>query len=288
MSKIVLAGSGVVGRAAGESFARQGHQVVYVDVKDSTLASLRRAGREAVPPEDLRLDGVDFVFVSVPTPTTRSGVDLSYLTDVTNNLGRQLAGCSGGYPIIVYRSTALPGTTRKTLLPLLESVSGKTVGVDFGLAFSPVYLRDASALADTLHPPVIVLATLEEDDRAHKALVELMSGFGAPLSWLALEEAEFQKYASNIANATKISIFNLLRQVAMRMGIDPTQAFALTAQSAEGLYNPAYGTRDMGPYAGECLPKDMKAFIHFMNMLDVDPSILEEMERLNDALGVPA
>ena len=50
------------------------------------------------------------------------------------------------YPIIVVRSTVMPGTTQKIIIPLLEDFSGEKAGIDFGVCFNPEFLREGFGL----------------------------------------------------------------------------------------------------------------------------------------------
>src|SRR5262245_63378310 len=78
------------------------------------------------------------------------------------------------FHVVVTRSTMLPGTTRSLVIPLLEAVSGKRVGVDFGVAVYPEFLREGTALDDFDHPPLVVMAS--SDERTRRLIAELNPG----------------------------------------------------------------------------------------------------------------
>jgi UDP-glucose 6-dehydrogenase len=83
-----------------------------------------------------------------------------------------------------------------------------------------------------------------------------------PISIVGSREAEVQKYMHNIFNACKITFFNEMRLVCQGLGITNVQQILdLVVESAEGVWNPFYGVRDLGPFDGECLPKDIEAFL---------------------------
>ncbi len=136
MSRITIVGSGVVGRATGKGFIEHGNSVTFVDVDEVTINRLSEEGYVAVYPSDVDLDGVDAVFVSVSAPTVPYGVDLSYLEQACKSLGMALTECRTR-PVIVFRCTMPPGTTRDFLIPLLEAASGKKPGEDFGVCYNP-------------------------------------------------------------------------------------------------------------------------------------------------------
>ncbi|RLS33413.1 MAG: hypothetical protein DWH79_06830 [Planctomycetota bacterium] len=104
-------------------------------------------------------------------------------------------------------------------------------------------------------------------------------GGEAPVVRVPLEAAELQKYIHNSFNALKISFFNEMRCVAERMDLkaEVETMFSVTRQSAEGMWNPADGTRDWGPVSGPCLPKDVEAFLGWMRSCDLASPLLESL-----------
>lgn len=285
MARIMIIGAGVVGGATGAGFVRHGNDVTFVDIDQRRIDQLTEQGSRAVTPNDIDLNKVDAVFVSVTALTGENGIDLTYLLEATRNLGNKLAAVTDGYPVIVFRCTLPPGTVRNTLTPLLEDMSGRKAGTDFGVVYNPEFLRAATAEQDFMNPRAIVLASFDERDRAHVIIRDIMLSFGAPIHWVSLEEAELLKYINNVFNAVKISFFNFVRLVAAEVGVDPTNAFNLSTETAEGLWNPTYGTRNHGAFGGVCLPKDTEALRHFAEALGVDVSLLAAVQRINDIIA---
>ena len=115
-----------------------------------------------------------------------------------------------------------------------------------------------------------------------------MPGSECPVYRVPIREAEFQKYAHNLTNALKISFFNELRRVAVAIGVDAERVFALVAQSSEAMWNAEYGTHDLGPYGGACLPKDLEAFLLWADREGLDSShlVCRQAEQLPRASAV--
>jgi len=288
MAEIVVVGSGVVGRATGLGLIDHDHQLTFVDIDDKIVTSLQAEGYSAVTPEKLELTGSEVIFVSVTALTGASGIDLSHLLAATGMIGDKIKHAGPGFPVVVFRCTMPPGTTRETLIPLLEKVSGKRVSRDFGVVYCPEYLRAATASEDFRRPRIVTLASCTRHDRAHDRVAHLMSDFGAALHWLPFEAAEFQKYVNNVGNAVKISTYNWFRLLAEKVGLDNDQierAFELSVLSAEGLWNSSYGTRNFGPYSGACLPKDTAALKAYARDIGVDTALLDAVEDVNQAVG---
>lgn len=263
MALIAIIGSGIVGEATGKAFARLGHSVIFSDVNEEKLESLRKEGYRSCKPDALEHEPVDLFFIAVPTPQKEDGtVNLSYIESAVKALGLGPLRHLNTYPVVVMKCTLPPGTISGTLIPLLEDYSGKRAGTDFGVVAEPEYLREKSATEDAQSPRVVVAGS--QDPRAMHALEWIRSPFHCPFVPLNLEEAELQKYVHNLFNATKISFFNDLRPVCERLnGVDCEHVFQVAMETAEGSWNHKYGTRAMGPFGGSCLPKDTIGFLRW-------------------------
>jgi len=286
MARIAIVGSGVVGQATGKGFISKGYVVTFIDVKEDVINQLRRQGYGALSPSELNLVDQDVVFVSVCTPTVNGKVVLDHLADACKTIGKALKPAiekrPEKYRVVAIRSTAIPGTLDNVVIPALEKNSGKKAGQDFGVAVNPEYLREKQAERDFSNPWIVVIGT--GDDATWKILERLYRPFGCPIHRLSIKEAEFQKYAHNLFNATKISFFNEMRLVAGAIGLDPSELFALVAQSAEGMWHPAYGIRNMGPFGGSCLPKDTAAFLTFAKERGIQAPLLAAVIEVNEML----
>jgi nucleotide sugar dehydrogenase len=280
----MIVGAGVVGSATGKGFLKHGNSVIFVDVDDLTVSRLSAEGFTAIYPPDAELTGIDAVFISVTAPTEPYGIDLSYLEQACKSLGAALAECRT-QPVIVFRCTLPPGTTRERLIPLLEAASGKRAGTDFGVCYNPEYLRAYCAERDFLHPRIVTIGRDRAADEFGHRVAGIYTCFGAPVYYCTYEEAEFQKYVHNLYNATKISFFNELRAVAESLGFDPAQAFSYTALSAQGVWDSLYGTHDQGPYGGTCLPKDVGAWLGFTAGRGLPAPLLTAVREVNRACG---
>ncbi|GAA4389534.1 2-dehydropantoate 2-reductase N-terminal domain-containing protein [Tsukamurella soli] len=283
--KVLVVGAGVVGTATAFGLIDRGHDVTLVDIAEDRVSALQRNGYQAVTPDDMNFDDVDVAFVCVPTPTDHgTGTDLAPVLAATQSIGERIRTATRNFPVIAFRSTVPPGTVRQSLIPLLEETSGKSAGHQFGVVYNPEYLRAAHAREDFLHPRAVTIASLSENDRSHQIVADIVSSFCADIHWLPFEAAELQKYINNVGNAIKISTYNWFRLLADKCGLETEfiqRAFEISVLSAEGLWNPAYGTRDFGPYSGGCLPKDTLALLNFASDLGVDTALIEATQAVN-------
>lgn len=258
--KIAVIGSGFVGEATGRGLAQHNHDVTFVDVIPERVAELRADGLDAHLNKDYERITTDVTMFCVPTPTKGASIQLEYLTEAIKTFAKRLKSHKK-YHVVVIRSTVPPKTTRTVVLPLIEEISGKKAGEDFGLCMQPEYLREATAKQDFARPWFILIGQL--DERSGDILHKVYNKFDAPIERTGLDEAEFQKYVHNVYNAVKIAFFNEMRLVAKKQKWDADAMFRATAESCEAIWNPMYGLRDFGPFDGSCLPKDTRALLQW-------------------------
>jgi UDPglucose 6-dehydrogenase len=230
---------------------------------------------------------VDAVMLAVPTPSVDGQIVLDYIEAAALDVGRGLAKAEH-FVAVVVRSTVPPTTTEDRVTPILARASGKQVGVDFGVAMNPEFLRQVTSEQDFARPWITVLGT--SDRRTAELLDALYRPFGALIVNCTPTEAETIKYVNNAYNAVKISYFNEVHAICEQLGIDSNLVGSAVARSAESMWNPLYGTRGGVPYGGACLPKDTTAFLQFVRAQGLDHLMLEATIEVNQRLEqtVPA
>jgi len=279
LMNISILGSGVVGEATGRGLASYGNKVVFNDVNQNKLSDLENKGYKTTKSV---LDAVyhsDIVFVCVPTPTTDDQIDLSYIKAITVDLGKALKQAQK-YTVLVYKSTILPQTTRKTIIPELEKVSGLRAGKDFGVCMNPEFLTELSPLQDFLNPARIVIG--EFDKKSGDILEQAYTSFKRPIIRTDLETAEMIKYVSNLFLASKISFFNEVYMNCSELGINSnlvSEAASLDPRIGK------YGTRGGKPFGGMCFPKDLAAFLAFTQSKKLSSKILCAVDKVNQEIA---
>lgn len=258
--RVAIIGSGFVGKATGNGLAKHNNEVVFVDVNPRVVAALREEGFEAFHSREYQSITTEMTMFCVPTPTVGKKIQLDIIKEAVTSFAERLK-THDKYHVAVIRSTVPPETTRKKVLPLIEKISGKKAGKDFGLAMQPEYLREATAKADFERPWFLLIG--EYDKKSGRAVEKLYKSFNAPVEHCTLEEAEIQKYVHNVYNAVKVAFFNEMRIAIKKKGWDANKIFHATAESCEGMWNALYGIRDYGPFDGSCLPKDTRALLEW-------------------------
>jgi UDPglucose 6-dehydrogenase len=281
MANIVVVGAGVVGQATGKGLAKKGHAITFVDICPQKLAQLQQLGMRATVIQEVNWEVVDIVLLTVSTPTEGERIILDHLKWAAHDVGVGLR-TTNHYICVVVRSTVPPTTTEDEIKPLLEAASGKRVGIDFGLAFNPEFLRQRSSEQDFDHPWITVLGVA--DGRTQMILQKLYAPFGGLMVCCQPTEAEMIKYVNNIFNAIKISYFNEVHQICEQLNIDSGLVGSVVARSAEGMWNPLYGIRGGLPYGGACLPKDTVAFSSFCSDRGITHAMLTAAIQVNKQL----
>ncbi len=276
--KITVFGSGFVGKATGLGFKKHKNDVTFIDIDKKKVDALNKEGHRALTPDQLTKIESDVTMFCVPTPTKGTAIQLDYLREAIGKFSTLLKDHKG-YHVAVIRSTVPPQTTRKNVLPLIEKISGKKAGKDFGLVMQPEYLREKTAEDDFSRPWFVLIGAL--DEKSGDVIEKLYRPFDAPIERCSLDEAEFQKYVHNVYNAVKIAFFNEMRVIAKTEGWDADAVFRATAESCEGIWNPMYGLKDFGPFDGSCLPKDSRALLQWGDNNKYDLGILRAVIKEN-------
>jgi UDPglucose 6-dehydrogenase len=275
---VSIVGTGAVGKATGTGLKQLGHSVRFYDSNSRVLEDLRNQEFPVTDSLAVSVTSSDVVMICVPTPTVNRRQNLGHVLEAATQIGAALSNVIA-YKLVVVRSTVLPGSTRREIIPVLERASGKKVGDEFGVCANPEFLRASSPLEDFLSSSRIVIG--ESDSRAGATLTRLYQGLRRPIVRCGLEEAELIKYASNAFLANKISFFNEIYRIARRLGADDTVVSrAVSMDERIG----GYGVVGGRAFDGPCLPKDLDALVTFVRELGLEPGLLRETARVNEEM----
>jgi GDP-mannose 6-dehydrogenase len=292
--RISVFGLGYVGTVSAGCLARNGHQVIGVDPNTAKaeminsgqspiietgigeiIAKATEEGRlSATTDPQLAVRETDLSLICVGTPSRPNGsLDTSFLVTVCREIGEALKE-KEGFHLIVVRSTVLPGTNAREVVPELERASGKKVGVGFGLCSNPEFLREGSAVFDFDHPPKTVIG--ESDARSGEMLAQLYEDLDAPLICVEIPIAELVKYADNCWHATKITFANEIGNIAKAVDVDSHRVMEIFCQDLKLNISSAY-LKPGQAFGGSCLPKDVRAITHRARDLDVEAPLLSSL-----------
>jgi UDPglucose 6-dehydrogenase len=281
--EVLIVGSGVVGSATGGALLAKGHSVAFIDKNPERCAVLKQRGLSASTSIALPPATASIVLVSVPTPSTNTGYDLTWLEEATRSIGLAIRE-SKSFHIVGIRSTVAPGVCANNVTQWLEESSGKSADIGFAVASVPEFLREESASSDAEEPWITVIGA--RNAAARHELMELFEPLGGKLH--VFDDtilAETIKIIHNCYNATKISFWNEMWLLCENLGIDQREVGEVVAHSAEGSFNPLYGIRGGYPFGGACLPKDLDGLIGFGERKQIPMPLLNAVRAVNAAIA---
>jgi UDPglucose 6-dehydrogenase len=319
--EVGIIGAGYVGLATGACLAHLGHRVTCLDNDEERVTSLGegrvpfyepglddlvtrtvRAGRLSFAGTE-RLAGVvrgaDVVFIAVGTPQGDDGsADLSNVASVARQVGRALAGSSQRErALVVVNKSTVPVGSGDYVSRLIREGAGDEDLADFLVVSNPEFLREGSAVYDTLFPDRIVAgADSREPLEIMRMLYEPIIGqtfptqldprpkAAVPFVTTDLASAEMIKYASNAFLATKISFINEIANLCELTGADIGRVvggIGLDGRIGSRFLNPGIG------WGGSCFPKDVSAlraaareYEHGTPLLDATVAVNERQREL--------
>lgn len=298
--KACVIGLGKLGSPLAACLAAKGLTVVGVDndprkveainhaqppVQEPGLGELlaRTDGRlTAISDVEAAVRQTDISFIVVSTPSDPAGgFSLRYVEPVCQAIARALAARSD-YHVVCLTSTVMPGTTGGTVREMLEQASGKRVGVDFGLCYSPEFIALGSVIRDFLNPDMLLIG--ESDRRAGDFLQSLYAQVcenKPAIARMSFVNAEITKLAVNTYVTTKISYANMLARICEQLpgaNVDViTSALGLDTR-----IGPKY-LKGALSYGGPCFPRDNLALAQLAQQLHVPPDLAQTVDRFNRA-----
>lgn len=296
--KLSVFGLGYVGCVSAACFAKEGHEVLGVDVNPlkveiinsgkspivesgvgELIDEIVKAGRlratnssaEAVRDSEISL-------VCVGTPSNPNGsLDLKYIKRVCQEIGAALEKKRERHTVVM-RSTMLPGTIESVVTPTLEVYSGKKAGRDFNVAVNPEFLREGTSLKDFYAPPFTLIGA--ETEETGMIVRRLYASVDAPCFVTSVKAAEMVKYACNCFHAVKVSFANEIGNVCKGLGIDSHEVMNVFCQDTKLNLSPYY-LKPGFAFGGSCLPKDLRAIIYKAKELDVNVPLLSSTLQSN-------
>lgn len=286
--KITVIGTGYVGLVSGVCFSELGNEVICTDkieakidllnsgevpIYEPGLQSLVVSNMEAgnlsfTTDLDSSVKQSDMIIIAVGTPSLPNGqANLNYIEQAAKEIGQAM----NGYKVIVTKSTVPVGTNEK-----IRGIIAQYTKEPFDIASVPEFLREGTAVQDTLHPDRIIIGT--DSKRAEEQLVELHKTLTNNIIVTDVRSAEMIKYASNAFLATKISFINEIANICEKVGADVTKV-------AHGMgYDKRIGSSFLKAgigYGGSCFPKDTQALIQIAGQMDYDFKLLRSVVEVN-------
>src|SRR6187200_3700690 len=292
--RISIFGLGYVGCVSAGCFAKNGHTVVGVDVAPAKRDILMQ-GRAPVIEKDLdeiiaegvtngRLTAVasaaeaiaitDISLICVGTPSNpNSSLNLEYVQRVCEEIGAALRHKEQRH-IVCVRSTMVPGSTERVVIPGLRKGLGGIIPDHVEVAVNPEFLREGTAVYDFFNPPKTVVGSDRESTA--NTIVELYQGIEAPVFKTPIKVAETVKYVDNVFHAVKISFANEIGSICKSVGVDSHEVMDIFTADKKLNISPAY-LKPGFAFGGSCLPKDVRALAQIAKQNDVEVPMLASL-----------
>lgn len=312
--KVVSMGTGYVGLTTGVAFAFLGHQVTCFDPDITKIEMLKAHKLPIYEPHlaelflmaqnnltftsleaEIGLNSADVIFISVGTPSLPDGrADMKYVRQASEMIGRNLGE---NFTVVVNKSTVPIGSGNWVSSLIRDAYFQKNnqrPDDKFAMASNPEFLRQGSALFDTLFPDRVVIGG--ENPRVLDIMTNLYRPIlnqtfpspdflprpenlgGVPLLSCDLASAELIKYAANAFLALKISYINEIGMLATKVGADVTQvARGIGLDSRIG---PRFLEAGIG-WGGSCFGKDTAALVATANEYGMSMPIVQAAREVN-------
>ena len=294
--KISVMGTGYVGLVTGATLAETGNQVTCLDLLEEKITELNQGkspifepGLEKLIREGIRTGNLkgsteiengivesDLTFICVGTPSEKDGsIDLNYIKSAASSIGRALRHKEKKHTVIV-KSTVVPLTTEKIVLPILVEKSGWK-REQLGVGMNPEFLKEGSAVKDAQEPDRIDIGSA--DELSLRVMRSLYKGHKCPKLECSPRTAEFIKYASNSFLAAKISFVNEMANMCNSWGIDFKEV--AEGMGMDSRISPLFLRAGAG-FGGSCFPKDVKALAAAAKSDNVESKMLEATLEVNE------
>ncbi|NVM37214.1 MAG: UDP-glucose/GDP-mannose dehydrogenase family protein, partial [Candidatus Lokiarchaeota archaeon] len=226
----------------------------------------------------------DISMITQGTPMREDkSIDLNFIESTAREIGEALK-TKDKYHLVVVRSTVVPGTTRNLVSKIIEEVSGKQPGRDYGLCMQPEFLAEGRSIEDTLHPDRIVIG--EFDEKSGALLQEFYEYFygghleNCPILRMNLESAELVKYGNNCLLSTKISFANEFANFAELVpNVDISEV--MKGVGLDYRINSRFLRAGVG-FGGACFHKDVNAIKAWSKSKGYTSRLLEAVLEIND------
>jgi UDPglucose 6-dehydrogenase len=296
-TKISVFGIGKLGFPIIACFGSKGYRVIGYDVNPDTIEAVNDRNPKLNEPglnellvqaKDVSatdnyknaVENTDITFIVVPTPSLEDG---SFSTKYAEIAAGQIAEGiknNNSYHLVVLTSTVLPGATEEKIKPILEKVSGKQCGADFGLCYSPEFIALGSVIKDFLNPDVILIG--EHDSKSGEILEKVYKTVcdnNPPVARMSIRNAELSKISLNSYVTMKISFANTISELCELMpGGD--------AEAVSGIlgFDSRIGRKYLSgalAYGGPCFPRDNRAFSFFAKSVGKEALLAQATDKEN-------
>ncbi|MHB8171596.1 MAG: UDP-glucose dehydrogenase family protein [Thermincolia bacterium] len=296
--KITIFGTGYVGLVTGACLSDFGFNITCCDIDKTKIENLKKGIIPIYEPglkdlvernvyykrlsfttdTKLAVEKSDVIVIAVGTPPAEDGsADIQHILQVAKNIGIYM----NDYRVVVNKSTVPVGTGQKVRAIISGELQKRGLDLEFDVVSNPEFLREGSAISDSLRPDRVVLGA--ESEKAIQIMKEVYRVFylnETPFVITNIETAEMIKYASNAFLATKITFINEVANLCEKVGANVQHV--AKAMGMDGRIGPKFLHPGPG-YGGSCFPKDTLALARIGNLFDSRLTVVEAVIEANQS-----
>lgn len=286
---LTVIGTGFVGVVTAGVFASFGNTVYGLDIDEKKIEKLKQGkipffepGLEELVKGQLTkgnlhfttsykeaIHDADVIMIAVGTPSAPDGqADLRFVFAAVESITPHLKQDA----VVVIKSTVPPGTNK-----VVKDRMQKLTKQKLYIASVPEFLREGTAVQDTLHPDRIVIGANEKFTQ--RILAELHKPLNVPILFISPESAQMAKYSANSYLATRITFINQIADLCEKNGADVEeviQGIGLDKRIGNHYWYPGFG------YGGSCFPKDVKELAAYSRSIGEHDNLLNRINELNE------
>lgn len=294
-ARVAIVGLGYVGLPLAVDLAKQGFEVIGIDVDQKKCGSLNGAKSyiEDISDADLKpitgksgkgfihattdfsvLKTIDCVSICVPTPLAKTrDPDMSYILAVNEQIKKYI------HPnmLIILESTTYPGTTDEIIVPMVEE-AGFKVGENAFVAFSPERIDPGNKKYQLKNTPKVIGGSTKKCTDMAVALYGQIVDKVVPVS--STQVAEMVKLLENTYRSINIGFANELSKMCRVLGIDTNEVITAAATKPFG-FTPFYPGPGLG---GHCIPIDPLYLSWKLRALNYSAKFIELAAEINTSM----
>jgi len=290
MKRIVVVGLGYVGLPLALLASEKGYEVTGLDIDQRKIDALAKGKSYIDGIEDSGIKDSSTVFtadpaivaeaeaviICVPTPVDKNKQpDLSPVKSSITSIAPHLQP----HTLVVLESTVNPGVCDEVAIPLLESLTKFTVGMDLYLAHCPERINPGDPKWNVSNINRVIGANSEKELKIARELYEsLIDAQIKPMG--SLKEAEAVKVVENSFRDINIAFVNELAMSFHKLGINLENVIdgAATKPFAFMAHRPGCGV------GGHCIPVDPYYLIEYAHTYGFEHDFLRLARSINERM----
>jgi len=296
--KISVFGLGKLGAVLAALHANNNHEVIGVDLNETFVDAINKgiaphsepmlqelitkakANLSATHSAEEAVLKSEASYLIVPTPSDENGIFINdYIISVMNEIGKALRK-KDTYHLVVINSTVMPGSCDGEIKSALELSSGRKVGENLGLVYSPEFIALGSVVKDMKFPDLVLIGESDKEagdivENIAKTIIESKP----EIHRMTLVNAEIVKIAINTFVTTKISFANMLSEICDLLPNADVDVVT-SAVGSDSRIGKKYLKGALG-YGGPCFPRDNVALTRLASRLGAGSDVPEATDAIN-------